>query len=171
MEIANEIADQLSDTEKRLLGAFLDNFFLNIKSPSLKDAKINLSINNPIEENSIPCSIFTIKLGALEAIVKYLHENKNLSLKKISQILHKKQNNVAVSYRNSFKKMQKKFSDVSFKDYLPFEIFSEKSTCMQSVCIYLKENKGLSYHKIAEILNRDERTIWTIYNKAKGGKK
>jgi len=31
----------------------------------------------------------------------------------------------------------------------------------------MKENLSMNYHQIAEILNRDERTIWTAYNKAK----
>jgi hypothetical protein len=31
----------------------------------------------------------------------------------------------------------------------------------------LKEEKEMTYHKIAEALNRDDRTIWTVYNRAK----
>jgi len=27
--------------------------------------------------------------------------------------------------------------------------------------------KGLTYHEIAVITNRDDRTIWTVYNRAK----
>ena len=30
----------------------------------------------------------------------------------------------------------------------------------------MKENLGMSYHKIAELLNRNERTIWTAYKKS-----
>jgi len=41
---------------------------------------------------------------------------------------------------------------------------------------YLKEKEGLSYHEIASLTNRDDRTIWTVYHRAKikrsgGGKK
>lgn len=31
----------------------------------------------------------------------------------------------------------------------------------------MKENLEMNYHEIAELLNRDDRTIWTAYNKAK----
>jgi hypothetical protein len=31
---------------------------------------------------------------------------------------------------------------------------------------YLKEEKKLSFHKIAIILNRDDRTIWTCWHRA-----
>ena len=31
---------------------------------------------------------------------------------------------------------------------------------------YLKENKGMAYYEIAQLLNRDDRTIWTAYKKA-----
>jgi len=32
----------------------------------------------------------------------------------------------------------------------------------------MKENLGLSYHEIGELLSRDERNIWTSYKKAVG---
>jgi len=38
----------------------------------------------------------------------------------------------------------------------------------------MKESFGMTYHEIALSLNRDDRTIWTVYNRAlkkKGGDK
>ena len=37
---------------------------------------------------------------------------------------------------------------------------------MESVVFYLKEKMGMTYHEIAVELNRDDRTIWTVYNRA-----
>jgi len=37
---------------------------------------------------------------------------------------------------------------------------------MESVVSYMKDVLDLSYHEIAEQLNRDDRTIWTVYNRA-----
>ena len=31
----------------------------------------------------------------------------------------------------------------------------------------MKENLNMNYHEIARLLNRNERTIWTAYNKSK----
>jgi len=33
--------------------------------------------------------------------------------------------------------------------------------------MYLKDEKEMSYHEIAEVLNRDDRTVWTCYNRGK----
>jgi len=32
---------------------------------------------------------------------------------------------------------------------------------------YLKEHEALSFHQIAALTNRDDRTIWTVYSRAK----
>ncbi len=45
---------------------------------------------------------------------------------------------------------------------------------MESVVFYMKEELSMTYHEIAQALNRDDRTIWTVYNRAvkkKGDKK
>lgn len=45
---------------------------------------------------------------------------------------------------------------------------------MESVVFYMKSSLGMKYHEIAESLNRDDRTIWTVYKRAekkKGVKK
>ncbi len=45
---------------------------------------------------------------------------------------------------------------------------------MESVVNYMKDTLNMSYHEIAVALNRDDRTIWTVYNRAlkkKGDKK
>ena len=42
---------------------------------------------------------------------------------------------------------------------------NRKLGILESVVKYLKEN-GLTYHEIAVVLNRDDRTIWATYSKA-----
>lgn len=49
---------------------------------------------------------------------------------------------------------------------VPIIIFSNRKLgVLEAIVKYLKE-KNISYHEIAVILNRDDRTIWTTYNKA-----
>ena len=51
---------------------------------------------------------------------------------------------------------------------IPSTIFLDRSlSVLEAISEYLKEEKGLSYHEIAVFLNRDDRTIWTCYNRAK----
>jgi len=38
---------------------------------------------------------------------------------------------------------------------------------MESVVFYMKSELEMTYHEIAEALNRDDRTIWTVYKRAK----
>ena len=60
------------------------------------------------EEIFIPSSIFNKKLSSLEAISKYLYENKNLSLKKISELLNRSNRYIWNAYNKSKKKFSKK---------------------------------------------------------------
>jgi len=48
---------------------------------------------------------------------------------------------------------------------IPLSAFSnEKLSSLEIIVKYLKENQGKTYHQIAVLLNRDDRTIWSTYN-------
>ena len=50
---------------------------------------------------------------------------------------------------------------------LPTPIFKDRSvSVLEAISEYLKDVKGLTYHEIAVLLNRNDRTIWTCYNRA-----
>lgn len=62
----------------------------------------------------------------------------------------------------------KKKSRLPSKFYLDFSIFrNNKLTTFEAIVKYLKEEKGFTYRKIGLILGRDERNIWTVYNRGK----
>ena len=51
---------------------------------------------------------------------------------------------------------------------IPSNIFKNRSlSILEALVEYLKEKRSLTYHEIAELLERDDRTIWTVYNRAK----
>ncbi len=51
---------------------------------------------------------------------------------------------------------------------IPVEIFRDRTlSVLEVITEYLKEQRHLNYHQIAELLNRDDRTIWTCYYRAK----
>ena len=51
---------------------------------------------------------------------------------------------------------------------IPLEILKDRTLSpMEAVVEYLKEQCRYSYHGIGILLNRDERNIWTIYQRAK----
>jgi|TARA_B100002003_G_C14087261_1_gene523011 predicted double-glycine peptidase len=68
------------------------------------------------------------------------------------------------SYSDIFKLMQK--DDLNS---IPIQVLqNRKLGLLQSVTVYLKDKKNLTFHDIAELLKRDDRTIWSTYSKAKG---
>ena len=51
---------------------------------------------------------------------------------------------------------------------LPLKIFNHPSLSgLEVICKYLKDNQQLRYTEIAQLLNRDQRTIWVTYNNSR----
>ncbi len=51
---------------------------------------------------------------------------------------------------------------------IPTFIFKDRTlAALESLVVYLKDTQGLTYAQIAKLLNRDDRTIWTTYARAK----
>ena len=51
---------------------------------------------------------------------------------------------------------------------IPTTIFYDRSlSFLESLVEYLKEQLNLSYHDIGKLTNRDERNIWTLYDRAR----
>ena len=66
--------------------------------------------------------------------------------------------------------MGKKEKKEGREDYIsiPTSIFQDRDlSVLEAIAEYLKEKKGMRYSEIAKLLNRDDRTIWTAYNRAK----
>jgi len=62
------------------------------------------------------------------------------------------------------KKMVKELKTI----WIPSNILvAREKSVLESIVDYLKENKNLTLHQIAVLLNRDDRTIWTVQNRAK----
>jgi len=121
------------------------------------------------EEVKVPISVFqNDKLSSLETIVKYLRENLLLSFKQIAALTNRNNVALAVSYRNAKKKLEAKFTEEISPYFIPVSILQDrKLSVLENIVSYLKDNFGLTYHKIALLLNRNDRTIWTVYQRAK----
>lgn len=54
------------------------------------------------------------------------------------------------------------------EEEIPLDIFSNDTlSSLETIVKFLKENRGHNFSQIASLLNRDPRTIWTTYTKAK----
>lgn len=122
------------------------------------------------KDEKINAAIFQKNLTILESIVKHLKDDKNLNFSKISKKIGRDERNIRQIYNSAHKKHTKKaktkFSESEIE--IPTSIISDKKlSAMEAVVTYLKNNLNLSYHKIAMLLHRDDRTIWTAYTRAK----
>jgi DNA-directed RNA polymerase specialized sigma24 family protein len=55
---------------------------------------------------------------------------------------------------------------------IPLRVLRDRTLAvLEAIVEYLKEEKHLKYVEIAKLLNRDQRTIWTVYNRAKKKRK
>jgi len=55
---------------------------------------------------------------------------------------------------------------------IPLRVFRDRNVAvLESITEYLKDEKEMSFHEIAVLLNRDDRTIWTCYNRVKKKRK
>jgi len=58
----------------------------------------------------------------------------------------------------------------TLKEYIdiPSFVFKDRTLSVLEVMVeYLRDNKKMRFHDIAQIINRDDRTVWTVYRRAK----
>ena len=123
------------------------------------------------EELLIPVSVLRIRrVGGFEAIVKYLRENLGLGFKEISDVTNRSKSTIGVVYHKARKKLPKYFPHalVEEAEYkIPVSLFRARElSVLETIVCYLKDDHNLSFSKIALLLNRDYRTVWTAYNRA-----
>ena len=139
----------------------------------LKEDKVALLIEKKSKHIEIPATLFNNKLSPLESLVLYLNIRHGLSKTEIAGMLNRDTTTIWTTVENALKKMKK----VEFKKFIenidervnvPVEIFSNrKLSVLESISMFLKEKHSMRYHDIAKILGKDDRTIWTVVNRAK----
>jgi len=130
----------------------------------------------------IPVSIFK-DMNCIEAIVKYLKDEeieeiiegkevkRRMTEKEIALRLGKDIKTIKEAYKNAKNKILIIYKDEMNEITIPLSTFTnkiftnEKLTMLESLIKYLKEAEGLKYNIIARILGRNQRTIWTLYNR------
>lgn len=128
-------------------------------------------ISGPQPQDSIPINIFNSELAVLEAIVKYLRENINLTYNDIGKKLGRDHGPIGITYRRAKKKHPLRFDYLliaSGQETVPLKIFSGDShPPLEAIVVYLKQKTSRNYSQIARLLNLDPRTVWTSYSRYK----
>ena len=112
----------------------------------------------------IPISIFRDN-SPLEALVKYLKENLNLSLNEIASLINRDPRTIWITYNNSKKSIKK--LDINSKITIPLNYFAERQLSILENLVDFLVDQGYSLVKISALLNRNYKTTWTIYKRVK----
>jgi len=138
-----------------------------------RDEKIELlaSIVFSLKEglsNTIPISVFdNDRLSTFEAVAKYMKEVLKLRFVDIGSSLNRSDKTIWVTYSKARKKMPSAFSSLVSDINVPIASLSDrKFTIFESLVLYLKD-KDFTNHQVASMLRRDDRTIWSEYDRAK----
>ena len=117
----------------------------------------------------VPSCIFRKRsLGILQAVTKYLREELRLSYHNIGDLLNRDERTIWISYKKASGKLSEDFVIDRACPSIPVSVFANRRLgLLENLALYLKDNLDLKYKEIAELLNRDNRTIWACYNRAR----
>jgi predicted DNA-binding protein (UPF0251 family) len=116
----------------------------------------------------IPVSIFSnTNLSCLESAVKFLRENEGMSNAQAAKLLGRQATAAWITYRNAKKKHAKQFIPAKPDLMIPTEALSSGLSALESISFYLNQKYSMGYSRIAQLLGRDPRTIWTVCNRAR----
>lgn len=129
--------------------------------------KTNIIINS--QDIFIPVCIINDKiLSPLEAIVKYLKEEKGLRITDIATLTNRDERAIGVTYHRAIKKSPNNTILGSHQTQFPIKILANKKlSVLEQIVIYIFEQYSLRLRDIAILTGKDNKTIWTIHNRAK----
>ena len=133
---------------------------------------VGKNISNDFEKISeIPLGVFQANASGLESISQYLKEKAGLRYCEIADILNRDDRTIWGAHQAAKEKSNVHANfDSSIK--IPLSIFKDrKLSVLEAISEYLKEHHSMKFCVIARLLNKDQRTIWTVYNRAKNKRK
>ena len=135
----------------------------------IKSNVINYQSIDLFNDIYLPISIFNNdSLSALETITKFIKEEIGLSFREIGILLNRDERTIWGAYHSSMEKLPKRFIIENHNFGVPIPVIQDRSvSVLEAITEYLKENLNLRYCQIAPLLNRNDRTIWTVYKRAK----
>ena len=84
------------------------------------------------------------------------------------ELLNRNNKTIWTTYNNASKKMPEAFVLEGVSIHVPIELFQDRSASPLEVVVgYLKDELGFKNHEIAKLLHRNQKTIWTTYNRKK----
>jgi hypothetical protein len=118
------------------------------------------------EDLRIPCSIFSDALSPFEAVTKYAIENLKISYSEAGRLLNRDRRVIWTTYKRAASKAPTKFQAGEGALSIPIAYFSAEELSVSEIIVgYLKDEIGLRNCEIARQIRRDEKTVWTLYDR------
>ena len=114
------------------------------------------------EDIYVPSCIFSKELSSFESIVKFLKENYGLSFVEISKLMDKKKQSVWRAYKLASSKQKGSLNVTNLYYPVPITEFEKGNTILESLVLFFKEKYHLTNAQISALLQRDDRTIYTV---------
>jgi len=122
------------------------------------------------EEILLPSAIFCDRnLSFLESLVTYLKEQHKLGYSRISRLLNRSRQNVWTIYQRSITKRTTTPAQIKVVSniFIPIHVVRDRTLSILEVVVhYLATQTSLTNHQIAILLNRSDKTIWTVKDRA-----
>lgn len=145
-------------SDQKLLNNFSDEYE-TAEAPSVFYLNIKYQ-----DEIYLPVTIFQNDFTPLQTVIKYLKENLDLPNRKIAQLLNRDMKAIWAAYRD-VKKKSLVVKETQLQ--IPLSIFKDnRLSIAESLASFLKQ-LDLKYSEIARLLNKDQRTIWTLCARAR----
>lgn len=161
-DVKKQVHSSFSQTELSII-----NDAMHLLKPILKKHNLRLEDLAALEANEFPSSIFCDELTVLESVVKYLKEEQSMSFRDIAPVIGRDERNIWHIYKRANQKLPEHL-EVTDSIMIPFSVFEHKKfSAQEAIVVHLKEDGNMALSEIAGILHRDDRTVWTVYNRAK----
>ncbi len=116
------------------------------------------------DEPSVPLSIFSTRLSALQALVRFLYEERNYSFAQVGELLNRSQKTVWATYQAA---KSQPFVYAEGELTIPIARFASRILSpLETLVVFLTE-LGFSNAETARFLSLDPRTTWTVKQRAK----
>lgn len=105
----------------------------------------------------------------LESLILYLKDSRKLNYHQIGIVINRDERNVRTLYLIAKEKqLTSREERIVTPVLIPVSIFSvKKISALEAIAVYLRDRFSLRFSQIAKLLDRDQRTIWTVYHRAK----
>ena len=119
----------------------------------------------------LPSTIFCDRsLSFLEALVEHLRDARGLSYHEIAELTNRDERNIWTLYHRAADKRTVASPKVKIVSnvFIPLSVVKDRSLSILEVVVkYLAEKTPLTNHQIALLVNRSDKTIWTVRNRIK----